>query len=148
MKINTKQKKLLTTGAVALAVVALLLPFVFSSRGFRTLQIHGESVQLEVVSTPAAQSKGLGGRATMSNDRGMLFTFAQPTVQCFWMKDMQFSLDIVWLNSSKKVVMIEKDVSPKTYPKAFCAPTTAYVIEINAGKAASLGIRTGETLRF
>lgn len=99
--------------------------------------------------TPAAQTRGLGGRKSLPVNEGMLFVFAHPGQQCFWMKDMHFPLDIIWLNGSKQVVFIKSNLSPKTYPETFCPPNSAqYVIELNAGQAQKARLHTGETLNF
>jgi uncharacterized membrane protein (UPF0127 family) len=65
------------------------------------------------------------------------------------MKDMHFSIDIIWINKNKQVVYIKHNVSPSTYPDSFC-PTqpVAYVIELNAGMTDNTGMRVGETLDF
>ena len=79
----------------------------------------------------------------------MLFVFAKPSVQCFWMKDMQFPIDIIWLDSTKKVTHIETNVDPMTYPKQYCGDdTTKYVIELRAGEAAAAQIAVARTLNL
>lgn len=103
---------------------------------------------LERVETNEARAKGLSGRDNLAPGSGMLFVFDSPAKQCIWMKDMKFNLDIVWLDESKKVTKIEKDVRPDTYPASFCADNTKYVIELNAGDAAKLGMSTGKQMAF
>jgi uncharacterized membrane protein (UPF0127 family) len=105
--------------------------------------------RLDLANTPELQAKGLGGRASMERGQGMIFVFDAPAKQCFWMKDMHFSLDIIWLDAQKKVVHIEKNVSPDTFPKSYCPTEPAqYVIELNAGEAQKSDIHVGQTLRF
>lgn len=129
-------------------VVGLLLFDKHST--MRTLQVDGHKFSLEVADTTQEQTQGLGDRASLPANQGMLFVFSgTPQVQCFWMKDMEFPLDIVWLGSNKQVVHIEQNVSPDTYPRSFCPSDPAeYVIELNAGTVASTGIRDGQTLNF
>jgi uncharacterized membrane protein (UPF0127 family) len=144
-----KKRSWLWVVGIVLAVAALLLPIIFYKPPAAELQVGSRTVALEIASTDAAREKGLGGRAAMANDHGMLFVFAQPNVACFWMKGMHFPLDMVWLDDGKKVVSIAKGVSPRTYPKSFCPSSPAqYVIELNAGQTAKLGVHTGQTLRF
>jgi uncharacterized membrane protein (UPF0127 family) len=113
------------------------------------LQTGDQAYELEVATAPDEQAKGLGKRASLPLDRGMLFTFESSGVRCFWMKDMQFPLDIIWINDAHMVTHIERNVSPRTYPKAFCPPTAAqYVIELNAGQAARAQLYTGQQLNF
>lgn len=113
------------------------------------LQINGRSFLLQVAKTEQQRELGLGNRASLPADQGMLFIFPQVQPECFWMKDMYFSLDMVWINANKQVVYIKHDVSPSTYPDSFC-PTqpVAYVIELNAGMTDNTGMRVGETLDF
>lgn len=109
----------------------------------------GECLILETVTTPAAQAKGLGGRASLPADAGMLFVLPKEDPQCFWMKDMRFDLDILWLNKLKHVMHIERNLSPKTYPMNFCPPSPAkYVIEVNGGYADAHLITDGTELKF
>lgn len=73
-------------------------------------QLHGETLTVEVVRSPAAITQGLSGRQELTTD-GMLFLLpyaAQPT---FWMKDMLFPIDIVWIYQGE-VIGIEKNVQP------------------------------------
>jgi uncharacterized membrane protein (UPF0127 family) len=77
----------------------------------------------------------------------MLFVFASPDVYQFWMKDMNFPIDIIWLDANKKVVLIEHDVAPSTYPDSYGPETlTQYVIEIPAGEAKRAGLKVGDTV--
>jgi Uncharacterized conserved protein len=104
---------------------------------------------LEVARTAKAQAKGLSGRKTMAKDQGMLFAFPREGRQCFWMKDMHFPLDIIWLDQEQKVVSFERNVSPDSYPEKYCGEGDAmYVIELDAGQAARADMRIGDTLNF
>lgn len=135
--------------AIIVAGVAVLsLPFVFQSRPTATLVSGGHEYTLEIVASKAAQAKGLGGRESLAQDRGMLFVFEKPSKQCFWMKDMQFPIDIIWLDSTKKVTSVVPDVSPDSYPLQYCGDnTTKYVIELNAGEAKRADIKLSDSLQ-
>lgn len=113
------------------------------------LRINGHTYGLTVARTVAAQEKGLGGRSSMSTNQGMLFAFNGQAVRCFWMKDMHFPLDMIWLNSQKQTVYVLQDVAPTTYPDSFCPPELAkYVIELNAGQVRKAGIKLGQTVEL
>ncbi len=107
-------------------------------------------ILIETVDTAEARALGLSGRESIADDRGMMFVFDQATTSnCFWMKDMQFSIDMIWLDSDKKVVTIRDNVSPDTYPESFCPVSDAkYGLEIGAGQAMELEIREGSQLSF
>lgn len=115
-----------------------------------TLRVGGHTITLEVARTLQEQEQGLGGRMALPANRGMLFVFSgKPGMRCIWMKDMHFPLDILWLDSGRRVIHIEQNVSPATYPATYCPPQpTAYVIELNARAAAGSGIQTGQVLDF
>lgn len=104
-------------------------------------------IAFERASSQSSREKGLSGRENMPHDAGMLFVFEQNATQCIWMKDMQFNLDIIWLDETKKIVKIEKDVSPSTYPQSFCA-TAQYVIEVNSGIADSADLQIGQRIKL
>lgn len=114
------------------------------------LVVSGQCVaSLEVVDDDKSRALGLSGRESLTSDSGMLFVFDSPDYQCFWMKDMKFPLDIVWLNSDKQVVYLQENVSPDSYPHNFCSDDLSqYVIELNAGQAREFGITLGQTLEF
>lgn len=106
-------------------------------------------VDLEVASTNSARTLGLSGRREMARSHGMLFDFARAGEYCMWMKDMHFSLDILWLNDDKEIVHMIENVTPDTYPKSFCGPETArYVIEVNSGIVKSADLRIRQRLKL
>lgn len=111
------------------------------------VRLGGKQYALEVADTPSAQEKGLGDRNAMPADLGMIFTFPVEGRQCFWMKDMRFSLDIVWVDSSKHVSNIERDLSPATYPNEYCG-TAKDVIELNAGVTTQAMLHIGDTIDY
>jgi uncharacterized membrane protein (UPF0127 family) len=111
--------------------------------------IGGKALKLEIADSPDEQIQGLSGRESLAKDSGMLFVFAQPEVQCFWMKDMRINIDMTWLDESGKVQLIEDDVSPDTYPKQFCPDEPSkYVLETNAGVMKSLDAKVGQQIEL
>jgi uncharacterized membrane protein (UPF0127 family) len=117
-----------------------------SPAGLKVVQltIHKSHIFAEVADTPAAIEQGLGGRTSMPADRAMLFQFDSDGMYCFWMKEMHFPIDVVWLDNSKKVVHIKHRAQPSSYPDQICPDTDSrYVIEMNAGQAEKLGIQLG-----
>lgn len=145
-------RKTSTTSSIVLLVITLVIVvigmlFVQGSKSGMYLRASNSVYTLAVAGTPAAQEKGLGGRAWMPQHEGMIFVFDTPDTVCFWMKDMHFAIDMIWLNEAKKVVHLQSDVAPGSYPKRYCPPMPAkYVVELRAGEAARQSIRTGTTL--
>jgi uncharacterized membrane protein (UPF0127 family) len=75
---------------------------------------------------------------------GMFFVMDTPKQYGFWMPDMHFAIDIIWMNEDMRVVDISHNVRPETYPKTFHPITPAlYVLEVSAGYAEKMGIQKG-----
>lgn len=103
----------------------------------------------EVATTDASRTRGLSGRKCIPKDQLMIFEFQQLDKQGFWMKDMKFPIDIIWTDASKRVVYIERNVDPATYPKILRSNEPAlYVLEMHAGRSIDLGIDYGQTLHW
>lgn len=106
-------------------------------------------IRAYVADTAALQEKGLGDRDSMMHDRGMLFPFPTPGTYAFWMKDMRFDLDMVWIDAAKKVIGVTSHVAASSYPATFLPPSPiSYVLELNSGAAADFGLATGTQLSF
>lgn len=143
---NTRKRVRLAIGIVV-ALAAVALPFLFVQQPSTKLVTEHKTYTLAIANTDAGRERGLGGRASMPSDRGMIFVFDEAGTECFWMKDMQFSLDMIWLDNSKTITQIDADVAPDTYPQQFCGDkNTRYVIELNAGEAKRAGLHVGKTL--
>jgi uncharacterized membrane protein (UPF0127 family) len=91
-------------------------------------------VVIEEAKTSEQQAQGLSGRTSLAKDHGMLFVYNSDVKPKFWMKDMKFPLDFIWLSSDGTVEQINQNVQPSTYPKTY-SPTKPirYVLEVNAG---------------
>jgi len=106
-------------------------------------------VEVEVADTAEAMEEGLSGRELLDEGRGMLFVFPSDAAYGFWMKDMQFALDIVWLDASGRVVYLQENLPPCTpgnCPVYKPGQSARYVLEVNAGFVASHGIKPGTAL--
>jgi uncharacterized membrane protein (UPF0127 family) len=139
-------------GLILLAIIAVAIAWWLKtnpvqSTGHITLSTKAGAYQLEPANTDNERRQGLSNRQSMAQRDGMLFMFDAYEEQCIWMKNMQFPLDIVWVDASLKVTAVRSHVQPSTYPDAFCMDAQ-YVIELNAGQAAKAGITTGQHLTF
>ena len=76
-------------------------------------------LNVEIIKTEEERVKGLSLREKLDNDSVVLFVFDKPNFYGIWMKEMLFPIDIAWLDENKKIVSIEANVSPQTYPKIF-----------------------------
>lgn len=148
-KTKSAPKRLRAWGllAGALLVFAAVIIWQMVSAERMTVRLGTQDYTLVRATTSAQKQKGLSGTTSLGEGQGMFFDGNRESETCFWMKDMRYSLDIIWLSSDKRVAHIEHNVAPGTYPKTFCHPGQ-YVIEINAGQAAKSGIKIGQNVAF
>jgi len=107
--------------------------------------IGNHSFVVDIADTEKLREKGLSFRKTLNKDSGMIFVFEKPETHHFWMKDMDFPIDIIWIDEDLKIGNIEKNIDPKTYPNSYSPESPSqYVLEINGGRSDELGIKEGE----
>jgi uncharacterized membrane protein (UPF0127 family) len=105
------------------------------------------SFEIEIVSDDDSRRRGLSNRKSLCDECGMLFDFPKEDKRSFWMKDMSFPLDIIWLRDNK-VVGIEKNV-PENFPDNLESPEEIdRVLEINAKKSEVCNIKKGSVLKY
>ena len=122
---------------------------ILSSENIKYVQITGQNIKVELALTKEAQAQGLSGRKELVQGEGMLFVFAKPGRYPFWMKGVNFPIDIIWLGENMKIVHIKKDVQPETFPDRFVSETDAkYVLEVNAGFAEKNNLKIGDSVLF
>jgi hypothetical protein len=115
--------------------------------------IGSATIDAELAITSAERSVGLGGRDALAPNAGLLFVFPAPQRASFWMKDMRFPLDFVWITDDKRVAKLTEDVpvpdaQESELPLYFSGQDVRYVLEINAGRAGELGIKAGDAVTF
>jgi len=116
----------------------------FNQVSFIRGEIGNVPVRLEVANNPLSRSKGLSNRAELRNGEGMIFVFLEDDTHGFWMKDMKFPIDIIWINSNNIIIGAEENISPNTYPASFYPPSPVkYVIEVPAGFFARNNLKIG-----
>jgi len=113
------------------------------------LHLPNKDILLTVVNTNEEKNLGLSNRESLASDNAMLFVFKDPDRYGIWMKDMKFPIDIFWLDEKKKIISIESDISPNTYPKVFYPSTeSSYVLEANRNFAKENNLSVGKVLNF
>lgn len=108
-------------------------------------------VSVEVVSKQEDLERGLMFRASMDQDKGMLFVFGSDDKYKFWMKNMHFSLDILWLSVDQHIVYIGANIPAcKNDPCPVYDPgqNARYVLELNSGYTASRYWKVGDQLKL
>ena len=148
------RKKLLFLGIVVCLSFLLCAVFVkfssFSSEDCSDkLVIHDRSLCLEIADTPQKREQGLSDRKDLSDGWGMIFVFDKDTRPAMWMKDMYFPLDLIWITSDFRIVQIERNVLPETYPKTFQSQELVrYVLEISSEEGGRYDFRIGDRVEF
>lgn len=115
----------------------------------KTIIASKGSVKAFVAENDTDRENGLSGQSSLPHGVGMLFVFDTPGKYGFWMKDMDFSIDMIWIGADKKVVGVTKNVLSSSYPFVFMPPKDIlYVLEMNAGSVVEFGLTTGTQLKF
>jgi uncharacterized protein len=116
------------------------------------VSIEGFELSAEIPVTSELMSKGLSVKNQLRENESMLFVFEEPARHSFWMKDMKFPIDIIWLDSNGKTVHIEENLMP--CPMVLICPSYApnsdsqYVLETIAGFAQRHNISVGTNIKF
>jgi len=113
--------------------------------------LKGQRFTVELADTQEKQALGLMFRETMPDDHGMLFRFPAEGLRSFWMKNTRIPLDILYFDDDLKLVSVAEDARPCRTQRCPSYPSKGparYVLELNAGKAAELGLRPGDVLEL
>ncbi len=158
-----KHKKFLVLGVIALGVLCVtiygascistkvcgIIALDKKVRSHMVLEMPTKTISVEVVDTRESRELGLSGRNSLAENSGMLFVFDFPGRYAFWMKDMSFPIDIVWISKAGIVVHVEKEITPESYPETFINTIEAtYILELPSGKADEYGIRLAAKIKM
>ncbi len=145
---------------IALGVVGVIfLLIILSKSSLETTELcfnapTGESnskcIQVEIADESKSHAAGLSLRDSLDADNGMLFVFETPGKRAFWMRRMEFPLDIIWVDENKSVTQVTPNIPicVKMPCKGYAPKNdTLYVVEVNAGFAEQYDI-TNESMVF
>ena len=145
--------------SILASVLFLLFSFItegalaqeFSYAHATVITQKGVSIPVEVSDTPEKRSLGLGKRDKLENGWGMLFVFEKRIPHSFWMKNMRFPIDIIWLDNQRIVELAENVPPPQEgeSPKVMepSIPSN-FVLELESGRARALGLNVGQKLSY
>lgn len=105
-------------------------------------------IAIEVADTPAEQAQGLMYRTSMQEKQGMLFLFNREQPQGFWMKNTHISLDIIYVNSNREIVSIQKYTSPFSEESLPSAEPAQFVVEVIAGFTDKYQLAKGDRITW
>jgi uncharacterized membrane protein (UPF0127 family) len=115
------------------------------------VELKGQRFMVELAETQEKQALGLMFRDKLPPDHGMLFIFPGESRRSFWMKNTRIPLDILYFNSNLELVSMAEDAHPcrsRNCPGYPSEGPAKYVLELNSGKAAELGVKAGDVLEL
>lgn len=147
------KQKIVPIALVAMAILFVYLRFL-GNRGndpTATMRVGNATVAIEIADTVGKQQQGLSGRDRLPDGQGMYFPMGPPAVYTFWMKEMQFPLDIIWIRDGR-IVDISENVP---YPVGDHAPVSVQpkepasgVLEVNADFTEAHGTKIGDAVQL
>lgn len=117
-----------------------------------TITVGGHTLRVQIVGTAEEQAQGLSGIASIAEDEGTLFPFDPPATPSFWMKDMLFPIDIIWIRNNTIIGMSENlprqlpGQDEDELPLYFPPDHIDAALEINAGLAKNYGFKIGDSV--
>ena len=110
-------------------------------------RLGGQLFSIEIADTPAKRIRGLSGRSSLPQNRGMLFIFEIPGQYGFWMKGMFIPIDIIWIRGNR-IIGLEKNILPSSNLNYYPSEPADKVLEINAGLSDKLGLKAGDEIEL
>lgn len=104
--------------------------------------------RVELAKTREEQARGLMFRTAMGPDEGMIFPTDPPRTSSFWMKNTVLSLDIIFVGTDGRILNIAANTTPYSEDSVPSDGLTSGVLELNAGRAAELGIAPGDKVEW
>lgn len=136
-------------GCIAAVIISVSLVALYVATRPDTLSVNGHTFRISIAESDEDKIRGLSGTARLDPQSGMLFAFNNNDRHGIWMKDMNYPIDIIWLDSDKKIVDIQTNIHPDTYPKVFKPRADArYVLELAAGETRKYEIQQGQAADF
>lgn len=133
-------------------IFSFLRRLIFKTTSQSFITIGTTTWTVDIADTDAARQTGLSNRPTLSANSGMVFLFPAPDIYSFWMQDMRFPLDFVWILDNK-VVQLDAHIPPllaSTGPPQIITPSQPVnmVLELSAGQITVAGIQVGNQVNL
>ena len=121
----------------------------FDVKNTKYVKIGGEIIKVELALTSTDQELGLSIKDNLKNDEGMLFIFNNVGIYSFWMKDMSFPIDIIWIGEDFQIVFIKKNATEESFPEIFSPnKNSKYVLEVMSGFSEKKNLKEGDKVEF
>ncbi len=103
---------------------------------------------IEIAESDYETQTGLMYRSGMADVQGMLFVFDDIRMHSFYMKNTEFPLDILFIDDQYKIVSLKENAQPLDESGISSVYPVRYVLEVNAGLTAKLGVAVGDSISF
>lgn len=134
-----------------LCVLAALLPAPGCASGGPYVELGGKRIAVEVADDDEERERGLMHRDRLAPGTGMLFLHEREERQAYWMKNTRIPLDILYFDARRKLVSVSHappcSLGDRCPPYPSSGPAM-YVLELNAGDAAAMGLKAGDEIAF
>ena len=104
--------------------------------------------RVEVAGTEQQQAMGLMFRTVMGADEGMIFPMQPPREASFWMHNTVLPLDIIFIGTDGRIITIAANAVPYNDTPIPSGGFVKGVLELNAGRAAQLGVKVGDKVTW
>lgn len=145
--------RLLLGLAVVIFAIILTASIIVSgnNKKMKSVSINSQTFKVSVVTTDKDKQIGLSKNKKLAQNQGMLFLFDNPDFYAFWMKEMKFPIDIIYINGDKVTTVIQNaqpPASPNDLPTFQPAEKSDKVLEVNAGLAKKYNIQEGSIINI
>lgn len=136
---------------VLVVIVWMVISLVASFSVNRTiLRLGSDSFRVTLALTNEERERGLSSTQQLGENEGMMLVYEQDDRWPIWMKDMNYPIDIIWIDSSKRITYIVKNAEPSSYPQTIFQPNdpARYVLEVPGGTADRKNVSYGDKVDF
>ncbi len=147
---RANQKNFIGFAVIAIFLLLILnIPAKDVAETIQTVNIGGQNLSVIIADTAEERTQGLSGHPGLKDNEGMLFVFDEPGEYYFWMRGMNFAIDMIWISEDGRVVYIKKDARPEDHLSTFGPDVNAkYVLEVNSGFSDKYNLKVGDMVSF
>lgn len=138
---------------IIIFIILCLISFSFFvyTKNKKGVYLHTPNNKYSVLVSNTEEKRilGLSNTTKLDEKNVMLFIFPQNDYHGIWMKDMNYSIDIVYLDEDMTVINYFDNIAPTTYPTVYYPEKLArYIVEMNSGERSKSGIDKGVKLYY
>ena len=133
-----------------LICVTILILSACSQADEKSVTINNAKIKIEIADTAELRYKGLSNKKELCDNCGMLFIFPEKEIRTYVMRDMNFALDMIWIDDDK-IIKINKNTIPEGSNPVMRYSSDAlvnYILEVNGGFCEDNGIKAGDGVEF